>query len=357
MSSALGLILFLCLMLGVAPAARADLPRALFTVQGVPVDVTSNSLIHARETAISNAQFAAVQRLMRRFVPESEIGRFGSFTLAEIERLVAAVEVVEEKSAGNRYVGLITVVFRPEEVKRTLRVSGVPFTMTLARPILVVPQAEDRDVLQSWHAAFDKLPRAGWLEGFDLPNSESEGDAAALARANHIDQIVFARIVPEAATPPSPLIPSVTISLQLYGQPTADPAAANFSSPSLTDTLHLAREPLDNNETLLRRAAATVMDRVNEPWIRTTADSQSVQSTYSVRASFESLGDWLALRDVLSSASNVTKVDVDELSVGFARLELTISGTPEKLVFALAQRDVRLQTDGQLWRITRDPRK
>ena len=352
-----GLLLFPCLLLGLSPAALADLPRALFTVQGVPVDVTSTTLIHARETAISNAQFAAVQRLMRRFVPETEIGRLSNFTLAEIERLVAAVEVVEEKSAGNRYVGMITVVFRPEEVRRTLRASGVSFTMTLARSVLVVPQAEDRDAIQSWRTAFERLPAGTWLEGFVLPAGEGESDPASLARANRVDQIVFARITPEALTHSRRAYSGVTVSLQLYGQPAADASGANFAAPALTDTLHVVREPLDTNDGLFERAASNAMDRVNEAWIRASAESPSVQSSYQARANFESFNDWLTLRDVLSSASNIIKVDISDLSARSALLELTISGTPEKLAFALAQRDVRLQTDGQPWRITHDARK
>src|SRR5262249_27614012 len=186
-------------------------------------------------------------------------------------------------------------------------------------------QAEDRDVLQAWRAAFDKLPRAAWLEGFILPGAESEGDAASLARANRADQIALVRIVPEAAPGPGGPVPRVTVALPLHGQPSADAGTANLASSALTDNLHLAREPLDTNETLFGRAAAIAMDRINEPWIRATAESLSVQSTYPARANFENLSDWLALRDVLSSASNVIKFDIAELSAKFALLELTIS--------------------------------
>jgi hypothetical protein len=351
------IIAVLCTGFGMQ-AARAELPRALFTVEAVAVDVSNPLPIRAREIAIANAQAIAFQRLIRRFVPEPEVGRIPLPNAAELERLAAAIEVVEEKSVTGRYVGRITVVFRPDEVRKKLKASGQIFSLTLGRPALIIAGGDSNVDVAALRRAIDGLPKGAWLEPPLAPIGESDadmnaaigGDLPVLAAMVQRAGVSIAATVKVAADPPAvpTAPPGYSVSVQLYG------ADGNVITPRGQPTVfHIAPEPLDGTEGLWARLAHTAVDRVNEPWKRETAQDLSVSVTIDARAAYGSLSDWLAIRDALANSQSVTKMDIMELSTNSAQLSLTVAGTPDKLGFALAQRNVRLSIDGPVWRLSR----
>lgn len=105
---------------GMAPAA---VPAAdPFTVSGVKVDVSAANANAARDQAIRDAQVKAWAELYKRLVPTaSSVPRVSDIELA---RLVQGFEIDDEKVSATRYVGSITVRFRPNPVRETLAGGG-----------------------------------------------------------------------------------------------------------------------------------------------------------------------------------------------------------------------------------------
>ena len=64
------ILLFLTLL---TPSRTLWAQAGVFTVSGVPVDVTGNSAVEARETAIAEAHSTAFGILLQRLVPQQEI--------------------------------------------------------------------------------------------------------------------------------------------------------------------------------------------------------------------------------------------------------------------------------------------
>jgi len=347
-----------------AQPARAELPRSMYTVESVAVDVTNPLPVRAREIAIANAHVLAFQRLMHRFIPEPEVARISLPNAAELDRLAAAIEVVDEKSAGGRYLGRITIVFRPDEVKKRLKASGLPYSLTQGRPALVIAANDNGLDPAALRHAIDNLPRDSWLQPVMGPIGENEADLAAalggdLPTLRAMAQRAGAVTASIVKLVPDPVVlgdaksgGGFTVNVQVYGLSGDGPIPVMVARGGL-QSVHITPEPTDGGDGIWARAAAAVADRVNEPWKRETAQDSSVQINVDARASFRTLAEWLTIREALVNAQAVVKMDLAELTTTSAALNLTIAGSPEKLSYALAQRDIRLQVDGPLWRFSR----
>ncbi len=359
----LGIYFFALGVLCLGRGAYADLPRALYTVEAVSVDVTNSLPIRAREMAIANAHVIAFQRLMRRFIPEPELFRIAVPNAAELDRLVAAIEVVDEKSAGGRYLGRITVVFRPDEVRKRLRASGLPYSLTLGRPALVIAANDGGLDPGGLRRALEGLPKDGWLQPVLVPVGENEtemtaalgGDVPtlrAMTQRAGLTIAATAKLIPDPASLGDAKSTGFTVSVQVYGLSAEGPIPVMVPRGG-AQTFHIGPEASDGPDGMWQRAAMGIADRVNEPWKRDTAQDNAVQITVDARANFNTLAEWLAIRDALSNAQSVARMDLGELTTTSAVMSLTVAGSPDKLAFALAQRDIRLHVDGPVWRFSR----
>src|SRR5262245_5551032 len=148
--------------------AMAQTPASnMYTVTGVDVDATGSDPIKAREQGIRDARRRALDTLVSRMVAEPDRGRVPSPDDAQLESMVRGVEFVRERTASNRYVATLNVVFAPERVKPWLSGSGVKVVETVPRPALVVPLWKGRsgvepfDDRNAWREAWRTLDSAG----------------------------------------------------------------------------------------------------------------------------------------------------------------------------------------------------
>ncbi len=141
-----------------AGPAAADL-RSVYTVRGIPVDETAPTVIEAQRKALAAARLEGARRFMRKITLREDREAAGGLFIdqALAESMAAAVDVEEETRGGGRYIGVLSVVFNPREVRAYLDQRGVPYLDRQAPLSLLVPLgggALEADVEADWQAAW-----------------------------------------------------------------------------------------------------------------------------------------------------------------------------------------------------------
>jgi hypothetical protein len=174
----------------------------------------------------------------------------------------------------------------------------------------------------------------------------------AIAQRSGLKSLAIVKIIPDPAVPGAPPSPtSVSLSVQAFAP--NDAKTDQWTARGPAQTFRPGPEGFDGLDGFWAKTAITVLEKVNEPWKRDTALDLSVQINVDAQAEFSGLSDWLYIRDALGNQPSVIKSELVELTTNHARLALSVAGAPDKLAFALAQRDIRLTLDGALWRMTR----
>jgi hypothetical protein len=143
----------LCLMglmatlMGVpGPAYSED----VYTIREVPVDVTADDAVTAREQAIAQAQLKAFQKLIERIVPRWEQPRLADIENNQIAGLVRDFSVNNERRSAIRYVADVTVRFQESQVQRFLNRRDIFYSDQPRPPVLLLPIWRDNDELILW---------------------------------------------------------------------------------------------------------------------------------------------------------------------------------------------------------------
>src|SRR5690349_18861744 len=106
------LVVLLALAPGALSSAWAQVASGdTFTIGGVDVDVTAADAVQARQQAIREARQKAVKLLVERMVPAEDRAKVPPVSDARLDGMVRGVEFAQERTAGNRYIGKLGVVF------------------------------------------------------------------------------------------------------------------------------------------------------------------------------------------------------------------------------------------------------
>lgn len=333
-----------------AAATSAAMPSAAdpFAVSGVRVDINGSNPTTVRDQAIREAQAKAWAELYRRLVPGGTPPRLSD---NEIARMVQGFEIDEEKVSASRYVGAITVRFRPNAVRDALGQSGgaTQYVEPPSRPFVILPvtQTEGRTILWQdrtpWRAAWEARQPAASLVPLVVPDGELTdaqaisgedaiaGNAEALARiaqAYKAGGVVVAR-TDLPANGPDPAR-GMTVDLTRYGlDGTRDNHAVQVKGGSSADDV-------------LNRAVAAVGTQLDESWRREHTTATGPEHNTLVRIPLSAVNDWVETRKRLSSVNAVTRTNLMSISRSEALITLTHRGDPDQLTQALARQELGL---------------
>jgi hypothetical protein len=313
-----------------AYAAAAD----LFVISGVPVDATAESVTAARDAALAQGRPAAWQRLFRRLTPNAAWTKQPQLDDAALARMIVALEVANERRSTTRYLGEVTYHFNPGEVQRVLRQSGVPYTETQAKPVLVIPVVNGKyEPAGPWAKAWMTPAAAQGLVPVILPVGDAE-DRPILTRAN-LAQSDWAALAPLAKRYDVPLV--------VIAMATPDGNAAQLIEISAmgkqTESLAFARS------TFPATAEAAAL-KIAEAWKNRAAVDYSTRGRLTVDVAFDSLDEWTRIRNDLEAVRSITDVEVLGLSTREARIQLAYYGKPEQLRDTLNQQSLNLRPEG-----------
>ncbi|MBL8660250.1 MAG: DUF2066 domain-containing protein [Rhodospirillales bacterium] len=364
------LIACLVMVLAVARVAAQDLadPTAaqvgLFDVRGIPVDVTAQTAAAAREQAMSKGARDAFWQLIDRMTLSSDRAKVGKVSDAQIETMIRDFSVADEKYSSVRYIATLNYTFKEDEVRLLLAQRGVPYALTRAKTLVVLPvlRSEGSLVLwdepNPWLAAWRALP-GGQLVPVMIPMGDAadmaaiDAEQAAVGDADRMREIALHYGAVDALVPFAVLAPDtgsgaaeLTVALTLYG---ADGARKG-------PTRRYTATNGESADDLLARAAEATMTEVQNQWKRENLVVASQAAVESVAVPISSLEDWLTVRRRLDGVETIEKTDVVLLTRSHALINIHHYGTAEQLGLALEQADLILRQGAEGLVLTARPR-
>ncbi len=347
------------------PEAVAVTPPGLFEVRGVAVDVTAATAAAAREQAMAKGARDAFWQLVDRLTLSSDRAKIGQVSDAQIETMIQDLSVAGEKYSSVRYLATLDFTFNEDEVRSLLSRKGVPYAVTQAKTIVVLPllRADGTLVLweepNPWFGAWRSLPGGQLVPVMvplgDLTDVEIIGaEDAAVGEPQKVAEITTRYQASEALVPFAVLdtdtasgAAEVAVALTLYGPEGARKGPTRQYGAAEGETV----------DQLLSRAAEATMTEVQNQWKRENLVRPGDAAIESVAVPITGLSDWLAVRRRLERVQTVEKIDVVLLSRSLAVINIHHFGTPEQLGLALEQEDLILRQGAEGLVLTPRPQR
>ncbi len=350
-----GLALWPAVVAALAPVAQAQGSAQVFTLRGVEVDVTADTVTAAREQALAQGQVRALRALLERLVLPEDQGAIPSLSASEVQDYVLDFGVSDERTSAVRYIATMTVRFRPGAVRRLLRANGLRFAEVQSKPVLVLPVWSRGGAARLWEGSNPWL--RAWIAESDVaelvPVLTPLGDLEDL-RDIDAQQAVAGdstrlRTIGERYGADSVLVSHAT----LEGDPEVGLARVRVESrryregqPGETIVDSFGQQQGEDLQALLERATATIDQGLQEEWKRANVMSFESLERLLVEVPVDALSDWLTVRRRLEGLASVAAADLTSLTRARAVIELGFYGTLDQLLGQLEQRDLVLTRIG-----------
>ncbi|WP_340151685.1 DUF2066 domain-containing protein [uncultured Sneathiella sp.] len=360
------LVLAIALAGTVAPAGAAD---NFYVVRDISVDETASSAAAARTVAVRKGQERAVNALFRRLVPMPYHSSLPKLDESMITPLVASFQVANERTSAQRYLADLTFEFKRDDVRKLLRNNMLPFSESVADPILILPVYQEGERAYLWE--FPNPWRTVWVDIVDYGLRPQEPDSLRDDWAQPMIQPVLvpagdltdikAINVREALN----LDPAALSAIQeIYGASAVEVVTARSRTDAdgtlLLDVTRIRPDQetppavqtykgSEDSEALMQSVIFDLLARMQEDWKRQNVLDFSVENTLAVTTDISSLADWLAIQEKVQGLSAVSKTEVKDLTVEKAFWYVTFVGNMDRLAAALAQQDLTLADQGGYW--------
>ncbi len=347
----LALILLLSAF-GSFPAAAQD----VYTATGIAVDLEGD-IAGLRDRAIAQASRAAFRKVLEQIADPGDLAGLALPSDSEIGAWVEDFEIEDEKIAANRYIGRFTFRFQALPVQDFLTENGIAFVEAVARPVLVLPIYRDPagtrhfwDAGNAWLAAWRARPADNSLVPIVLPNGDASdqrmvsldqalaGDLAALS-ALSARYGTGAVLIAEAEE--SPLMASGRIDMALRLR---SPGA--IADPAAAPDVALSNDRADR-AALLGEAVAEIRARIERDWKTGNLVDPNQRNALSVSVPLTGLDQWVAIKRRLGQVALLKSVNLTQLTIDNAALDLSYIGGLTEFTQALAQAGLGLEDVGE----------
>ncbi|MGB4100746.1 MAG: DUF2066 domain-containing protein [Alphaproteobacteria bacterium] len=356
-----------------APPRIATVSEAetdIYMVENTAVDVTASSAAAARDKAIFDAQRAALGQLLTRLGADQGVDP-GSLSNSKLAAMVQDFEITQEKASTVRYIATLNVRFKPNAVQNFLGSSGVNYTTTPSKPVVILPvsTSNGRAVLweerTAWRTACEALARpdpilpilvpSGDLKDISVirANDALTGDDGALNAvvANYAaGTVVVAHIAVETEklNPARSLAVSVSryddigqrLGSDLLNIPPAATLEAQLAAAAQAVEKLIRKYWRESNG--LDRTANSELDAV-VPQSYTGTIQTGSQTSLPVEAAISGLNELTLLRKKLSRVTPIHTTEVVSLMQGVVNLRLGFNGDIIGLQQALAGQGLTLE--------------
>lgn len=341
----------------VMPAAAADMYR----VVGVPVDVTAESAVAARQQAIEQGQRAGLATLLRRLTSPEDHSQLPAVTQLPIDRYVASYDIGDERMAPTRYLAKLNVNYVPGEVQTLLRGTGLPFVTRRSEPILIVPAERENGAVtvwveaSPWRSAWNTAVEQATITTLALPlgdltdvaaappDSVAQGDMTALSAlagryAAKVAVVAIADLRRDAAG-------------KLNGIALTARRTDQWDQPLLETVIDVAAD--QDEAQALDLAAGRVVQAVENDWkLRNLVRSDRL-SRLPVTVPLADLASWVQIRRELGGLPEVRSLQVDSFGRDRAMLTIGYVGDLNRLTEAVERLGLSLTEENDGWHLRR----
>ena len=352
-SSRLSTILVAALVVFVGGAqAQVTTAGNTFTITGIDVDVTGPDAIKAREQGIREAQGKAVKLLIDRMVAPEDRAKVPPLAAGQLDTMVRCVEFANERTAPNRYIATLSVVFAADPVKAWLGQGGISVVETVARAALVIPLWKGRNGVEPLD---DRNP---WRDAWTKLDTTASAVPVRVVRGDQIDQ--------DAVGVEELFVGDVSALARLnerYNAPTVIVATVEGSRDGgplsiggiRYDAQTGARSEIGRQSVAgvaqLDDAAKQMHARLEQAWRSVAMVRRDSQDTIDVVVPIRALGDWVQVRQRLGSVPAIKNITVKTLESDRADLKLEYFGSTEDLQKTLTQVGLSLVKEADQWRL------
>jgi len=324
-------LLSLFLYFGLALSARAADP---FTIVGVPVAARGSSAIEAQTIAIRAGQAEAARRLMERLTLESDrqSNPLPPLSADGAARMIRALEIANERRSSNRYLGDITVAFKPRDVQAYLSSAGLTMITSQSRERLVLPFLGGRlDPEGEEYEAWSKNRYANALTPIRaLPAEDISSLGLSSLRPSIADDLDRLRNLGQIAGVEQILI-------------------ANYTGGGIRVTdVALDTGETDQFVASGYEAERQIVTRLEQDWKANTAVLAGQAENMSVSVLYSSLEDWQALKAAIDGSAQIQDARLDAMSKDGALMSLTYAGDMDRLKRELAYKGVDIREDREM---------
>ena len=323
---------FVLAVLAFAALAEAQ-SRDTYTIRGLPVDESAESVIEAQRLAFASAKRDGLYQMIARVTLPEDLLNAGDLGLTQdvADRLSAAVDVEQETRGAGRYRGRLSVVYNPTALRAFLEQAGVPFTDRSAPLALMVPVASP-GLDFAWNEAFSDRSQgrlAGYVtsrtgrydqfSGWDQLQSETLGAGASRAAI-----------------------------AELLGRQGAYRVRVSVVTPSGTERLGLT-----GSRPTLESAADAASMLLDDAWKRTSVIKETERNALEATVLYSSLEEWNTLRRALAQSPLVSEFLTLAVAKDGAFVRFIFAGNGERLIEDLRGRGVVIQADDEIgWVLT-----
>ena len=345
----------LCLLLAGPAAAQS---AGLFTVSGIPVDVTAENAVSAREQAHQEGQRTGLSRLLRRLVPARNHADLPRVDQLSVERYVQNFEITNERLSNTRYLADMTVAFDPERVRELLQAERLPFSEKVSAPLVVVPLYDRPEGSliwpenNPWWAAWaDELDSESGLRLLMPLGDLEDAGAVTVDQARSGDPIALRRLASRYGAKDAVVMSATPLNEQATGEPIKIRLAARRTGGAdavgRSFVLEGAPgEPLDN---VLRGAVARLQNSLDEQWKNSHLLRLDTGGLMFVDVPISGLRDWVEISEGLENLSEVSQIEISSFAQQRVQIQIYYVGDEQGFEQAIGRLGLELSREGEQW--------
>ncbi|MFN3826739.1 MAG: DUF2066 domain-containing protein [Micavibrio sp.] len=335
--------------------AQAEDP--LFTVSGVKVDITAASAVEAKQQGLEKAQQDAFVLLASRLLPEAEAAAFTPPPSNTISPMVKDFEITDERLSRVQYIGTYTFRFKDNAIRAYFNDKNVSYSDIRSKPVLILPFIQLQGSTQLWDgqnqwlAAWGRTDSRQGLVPVQIPigdisdvNDIKDNEALTYNNANLQNMIsrygageaILAIAHPKRLPAQAETELPAAIDIMLY--------RTDLGAPTFVKAVTVETKDMQGEESIYDTAVRLTRQTFQTDWKTKTSVSADQSYKLKARVQFATLPEWAATQKALRQVSAVTSMRVISLTPRQAEIELSYSGSEDRLRLALMQQDIVLSS-------------
>ena len=339
---------FIAFPSGHSLALEAGSDEPLYTVSGIKVDKTASSAAIARERAMLDAEQKAYGTVLGRISLPADSEGLNAPTIDELANMVDGVSISGEKTSSVRYIGTLTVSFKPKAVKRFLETNGVPYINAISAPVLIIPTINDNS-----GSSFD-------------PNHAS----FVVWRNHKDDSLIVPVVLPESEGDLKDLVPdflkdktSVSALKEAYGVEKVYIAGVNENTSAGNMTFYLSEEGSETVQpfkftvsTNVGKAKAykaafdTIISKLENDFKQGNVVEFSSASSITAVVPIDSIADWLKVQKKLSGIAIIDHYELQAMRSDKVQIIIYFGRGINRLISEMAAAKLILEEgSGGVW--------
>ena len=348
-------IFLVCLSGAMSALAQSG---GIYTVSEIPVDVTAENAVAAREKAHLKGQEAGLERLLRRLVPADEHGRLPAVQGLPVDRYVQNFQIADERLSNTRYLAKMTVAFDPDGIRDLLRSARLPFSEEVSAPLMVIPLYDDPTNARLWP---ENNPWwAAWAEELDnesglrlvMPLGDLEDASAVTVDQARAGDVIALRRVASRYGAKDSIIMSATPENEITGnQPIRVRLAARRvgGAQKIGQSFTLEGAPGEPLESVLRKAVLQLQTNLNEQWKKAHILRLDTGGLMFVDVPITGLKDWVNINRNLESLVEISQIEIASFAQRRVQIQIYYVGDEQGFEQALGRLGLSLSREGEQW--------